>query len=65
MVPDHCTPGPAPVFRCIALPVEVFDYLKQTQRRIQETEGHRLSNNRLIARLLLEHKATTAADAAA
>lgn len=60
MPPDHSTPGPAPVFRSFALPVEAFDHLKDCQRHIQRTEGLHLTNGRLLARLLMEHKALTA-----
>lgn len=60
MVPDQSTPGPALVIRSFAIPVEAFDYLKQSQRRIQQAEGVHLTNGRLLARLLMEHRALTA-----
>lgn len=60
MVPDQSTPGPALVFRSFALPVQAFDHLKECPRRIQQAEGVHLTNGRLLARLLMEHKALTA-----
>lgn len=60
MVHDQSKPGAALVIRSFALPVEAFDYLKDCQRRIQQAEGLHLTNGRLLARLLMEHKAMTA-----
>lgn len=56
------TPSIAPgcVIRSFALPVDVFDHIKATQRHIQEAEGLHLNNSRVVARLLREHKAMAA-----
>lgn len=44
------------VFRSIAFPVSVFDYLKDFQRQYKRKHGVALTNNQIIAIILKEHQ---------
>lgn len=44
------------VFRSIAFPVSVFDYLKGFQRAYKREHGIDLTNNQAIAVILKEHQ---------
>lgn len=46
----------AVVFRSIAFPVSVFDYLKDFQRQYKGKHGIDLTNNQVIAIILKEHQ---------
>lgn len=46
------------VFRSIAFPVDVFDYLKDFQRHYKLKHGVALTNNQLLAIILREHQQT-------
>lgn len=47
------------VYRQFAIPIAVFDYLKDRQRKYRQRDGKQLNNNELLAVLLNEHKAMT------
>lgn len=48
--PEQC------VFRSVAFPVSVFDYLKDWQRAYEQQHGARLTNNQALAIILREHQ---------
>jgi hypothetical protein len=45
------------VFRNLALPVSVFDYIKDVQRRLEARHGNRLSITQVVSQIIREHKA--------
>lgn len=47
------------VFRQFALPVSVFDYVKQFQRDYQAKHGVRLTNNEVLSIMLKQHQTMT------
>ncbi len=44
------------VFRNLALPVSVFDYIKDTQRSREVTHGDRLSISQVVSQIIREHQ---------
>ncbi|WP_158443094.1 hypothetical protein [Rubrivivax gelatinosus] len=44
------------VFRNLALPVSVFDHIKDEQRRAEAETGERPSINQTVARIVREHR---------
>lgn len=43
------------IYRQVSLPLEVFEYIKQTQRKLNVTEDRAFNNSEVIARIVLEH----------
>ncbi|MCK0512348.1 hypothetical protein [Aromatoleum buckelii] len=48
------------VFRQFALPVSVFDHLKQFQRAYEARHGVRLTNNEVLSIIVKQHQSMTA-----
>lgn len=47
------------VYRQLAFPLAVFDYIKVTQRKLQATTGQTLTLNQVITAIAMEHKHLT------
>lgn len=47
------------VFRQFALPVSVFDHLKQFQRAYEAEHGVRLTNNEVLSIIVKQHQSMT------
>ena len=47
------------VYRQLALPVPVFDYIKDTQRAQQVRQGHPLTINQIVSQIIREHQQQT------
>ena len=50
------------VFRNLALPVSVFDRIKDVQRAIEAAQGPRLSITQVVSRIVREHPITAASE---
>ena len=44
------------VFRNLALPISVFDYIKDTQRSQEARHGDRLSISQVVSQIIREHQ---------
>lgn len=62
---SSATTGPHPekaVFRNLALPVSVFDRIKDVQRAVEATQGDRLSITQVVSRIVREHQSNAASE---
>lgn len=44
------------VYRQLAIPVPVFDRIKDVQRAHEAQQGHRLTITQVVSRIVLEHQ---------
>jgi hypothetical protein len=53
------------VFRQVSIPAPLFDHLKDCQRAYEEHTGEHLTNSKVLAMILREHREMTLAGAKA